>query len=91
MEVDGVTYRFNAPVSYSGIRVKTLPSVVLGALYACFALLTAGLYMCFFTIPVYVRITDRGYALYGPKKSNDISHEISLIPEDTNESEANAR
>lgn len=91
MEVDGVAYRFNAPVNYSGIRVKTLPSAVLGALYACFVLLTAGLYMCFFMIPVYVRITGKGYALYSPKKSNDISHEISLIPEDANESEASAK
>lgn len=33
----------------------------------------------------------KSVARYGPKKSNDISHEISLIPEDTNESEANAR
>ncbi len=91
MEVDGVTYRFNAPISYSGVRVKTLPAAVLGALYACFALLIAGLYLCFFMIPVYVRITGGGYALYSPKKSNDISHEISLIPEDANESEANSR
>ncbi len=33
----------------------------------------------------------RGICAVQPEKSNDISHEISLIPEDANESEANSR
>ena len=51
IEVDGVYYTFRAPAYYPGLRVKTIPAPVMPMLYASFALLLIGLYLCFFHVP----------------------------------------
>ena len=67
VEVGGLTFTFNDPISYPGIRVKTLPSAAIGALYGTFVLLIFALWLSFFHIPVAVAVRPEGYAICGAK------------------------
>ena len=67
VEVGGLTFTFNEPISYPGIRVKTLPSAVIGALYGTFVLLIFALWLTFFHVPAAVAVRPEGYAIYGAK------------------------
>lgn len=48
-EIKGVTYLFREPAAYPGFRIKTQPEWTLWLLYLSFALMIAGLYLCFFS------------------------------------------
>jgi len=67
LAVDNVLYTFDDPAYYPGIRIKTVPGIVMGLLYLSFGLLIAGLYLCFFHVPIYVKIDKSGFAVDGPK------------------------
>lgn len=67
VKVGGLTFTFNDPVSYPGIRVKTLPSAAMAGLYGAFALLLLGLWLTFFHIPAAVAVRRDGYAVCGTK------------------------
>lgn len=69
VEVGGLTFTFNDPISYPGIRVKTLPSAAIGALYGTFVLLIFALWLTFFHIPVAVAVRPEGYAICGAKST----------------------
>ncbi len=67
IELGGLSYRFNAPEKYPGLRIKYTPPVVNVLLFAAFALMIAGLFVTFFLQPVLVKVDDEGYAVGGPK------------------------
>ena len=67
LEAGGLTFRFNDPVEYPGLRIKRTPGVVNALLIAVFALMTAALYITFFCDPVVVKLDAEGYAVGGPK------------------------
>ncbi len=81
LEVNGVYYQMDDPVYTSTIRVKTLPPAVLGILYVSFAVLTFGLYICFFMVPVFVCVKGDGYSITSPKQTNDIIYGLGISPE----------
>ena len=68
-----VYYTFYEPEAFPGLRIKTQPDWALWLLYASFAVMTAGLYLCFFHIPEAAQIKPDGIALAGRK---DISMQI---------------
>lgn len=74
----GIFFTFGDPVDYSVIRVKTYPAGALALLYCSFALLLIGLWLCFFQVPVYVRIDQKGYAVRSTKPAAEF--EFSLKP-----------
>ncbi len=65
--VGEVTFTFNEPVEYPGLRIKTTPPVVNALLIAVFVLMLAGLWLCFFQPPLLVTVWPDGYAVGGPK------------------------
>ena len=65
VKVGNLTYVFNEPISYPGIRVKTREPVILAFLYTSLGFLCGGLVLCFFFVPVAVVFKDEGYAVYG--------------------------
>ena len=67
LNVFGLTFRFNAPVEYPGLRIKHVSPVLNGLLVASFVLMIAGLYITFFYEPVLVKVDAEGYAVGGPK------------------------
>ncbi len=69
----GVYYTFYEPEAFPGLRVKTQPDWALWLLYASFAMMTVGLYLCFFQIPEAAQIKADGIAIAGRK---DISQQI---------------
>ena len=58
LEVAGVYYTFREPAAYPGLSVKTQPVWVLPLLYASFAVLLLGLYLCFFHVPEALCLAD---------------------------------
>lgn len=67
IELGGLSFRFNEPEQYPGLRIKYTPSAVNTLLFASFALMIAGLYITFFMQPVLVKVDDEGYTVGGPK------------------------
>ena len=79
LTIGDVSFTMKAPVSYPGLRIKHMNSAVLGALYAVFALMVAGLYLCFFTVPVAAVVTKEGYALLSPKTQTGLMIELEAL------------
>lgn len=63
----GIYFAFGNAVDYSVIRVKTYPPCALALLYTSFVLLLAGLWLCFFQVPVYVSVDSHGFAIRSMK------------------------
>ena len=82
LTVGEVSFTMGDPVAYPGLRIKRMPGVVLGALYAVFALMVAALYLCFFVPPVCVKVTDEGYALRSPKAQTGLLLELEALFEE---------
>lgn len=72
---------FNNPGWYPGIRVKTDIPLFMGLLYTSFALMIAGLWLCFFHVPVYIKFDQTGYAIYSPKPIYSIKTQIKAAIE----------
>jgi len=83
--VGDVAFTMQDAVSYPGLRIKYLPSWILGALYASFALIVFALYVCFFVRPVCVAVREDGYAIASPKPQLGLQLELEAL---LNEEEA---
>ncbi len=85
LTIGDVSFTMKAPVSYPGLRIKHMNSLVLGALYAVFALMVAALYLCFFMTPVAVAVTEEGYAVVSPKAQTGLMIELEALIKEANE------
>ena len=63
VQTGDISFAFNEPVNYPGIRVKRIPNPFLTLLYASFALMIAGFWLCFFHIPAVVIVRRDSYAV----------------------------
>ena len=72
LEVAGVYYTFREPVAYPGLSVKTQPGWVLPLLYASFAVLLLGLYLCFFHVPAALCLADGKVRAVSGKDASDL-------------------
>ena len=78
-ETDDAVYNFEAPVLYPEIRVKTTPVWVYALLYASFAVLVAGLWLCFFTPAAAVSVFENGYSVVSRKSDAELKQRISVV------------
>ncbi|MCR5826135.1 MAG: cytochrome c biogenesis protein ResB [Oscillospiraceae bacterium] len=78
VQVGGLTFRFNDPIEYPGLRIKRTPTLINALLIAAFVLMTVGLYVTFFMQPVLVRTDAAGYAVGGPKPEG-MRMELALL------------
>lgn len=67
LSVGGVEFTFDDPVEYPGLRIKRTPEAVNALLFAVFALMVVGLWLCFFQVPAIVAVREEGYTVAGPK------------------------
>ena len=67
LQVKELSFTFEQPVEYPGLRIKYTPQIVNVLLCAAFLLMIVGLYITFFCQPVLVRVGDGGCAVAGPK------------------------
>lgn len=82
LTVGDIQFTMKDAVSYPGLRIKILPSWVLGALYASFAFMIAALYVCFFMRPVCVCVSENGYAIASAKQQMDLQMAIDALTEE---------
>ena len=72
-------YTFEEPRYYPGIRVKTTPASVYALLYASFALLVAGLYLCFFAPAAAVAVGDDGWAVVSRRGETELKQRFAAL------------
>ena len=72
VEPSDAAYRFDEPIYYPAIRVKTTPILVYALLYVSFVLLTLGLSMCFFVPTGAVAADGRGYTIVSKKWETEL-------------------
>ncbi len=65
VEVGKLTFTFDEPVEFPGLRIKHSPGVINLFLLLSVILLTAGLYIIFFMRPVDILVSDEGYSIRG--------------------------
>ena len=82
LTIGDVSFTLLEPISYPGLRIKHLNPTVLGLLYLTFVLMIAGLYLCFFMVPVAAVVTESGYALLSPKAQTGLQIEIDALLEE---------
>ena len=75
-EVAGVYYTFRAPQAYPGLSVKTQPLWVTPVLYASFAVLVLGLYLCFFCVPAALCFADGKVRAASGKDAGDVIEQL---------------
>ena len=78
-ETGDAEYRFEDPVMYPEIRVKTTPVWVYVILYASFLLLVLGLWFCFFTPAAVIAVSDRAAAVVNRRSGSELQQRISII------------
>ena len=66
--VGDLTFHFDEPLEYPGLRIKESPGFINILLLTAFLILTFGLAVIFLCQPVIVTVTERGYRVLGPKK-----------------------
>ena len=79
LETSDAVYTFLDPVTYPAIRVKTTPVWVYALLYASFALLVLGLYLCFFAPAAAVAIGEEGYAIAAKSSDTQLREQLSVF------------
>ena len=79
LTIGDVSFTLLEPVSYPGLRIKHMNMFILGLLYATFALMVAGLYLCFFMVPVAVAVEETGFAVISPKVQTGLLIELEAI------------
>ena len=79
LTIGDVSFTMLSPVSYPGLRIKHMNPMVLGLLYATFVLMVAGLYLCFFMVPLAVIVEKDGYALLSPKTQTGLMIELEAL------------
>ena len=82
VDVKEITFSFLDPVEYPGLQIKGVSPGLYAGLYSGFALMVAGLYLCFFAVPVCVKITDTGYAVVSPKSQQGLEIALRAALED---------
>jgi len=68
ISIGDIAFTFLSPVEYPGLRMKQVSSAWYAGLYCGFGVMVVALFLCFFMVPVAVRVTDHGYAVCSPKK-----------------------
>ena len=79
LTIGDVSFTLLDPVSYPGLRIKHMNTVILGLLYATFVLMVAGLYLCFFAVPLAVAVEKDGYTILSPKPQTGLMIELEAL------------
>ena len=79
LTIGDVSFTLLDPVSYPGLRIKHMNMTILALLYATFVLMVAGLYLCFFAVPLAVVVEEGGYAILSPKTQTGLMIELEAL------------
>ena len=82
LTIGDVSFTMLKPISYPGLRIKHMPSVILWLLYATFLLMVVGLYLCFFMVPTAIVVEDTGYTVLSPKTQTGLLIELEALLEE---------
>ena len=81
LNIGDITFTFLSPVEYPGLRIKHVSGFLYGGLYFGFGLMVVALYLCFFAVPVCVKVTEEGCAVCSPKVQQGLLIDIQAALE----------
>ena len=76
ISIGDITFTFLSPAEYPGLRIKRVSTALYAGLYFGFGLMVAALYLCFFAVPVCLRVEEDGFALCSPKEQTELLDDI---------------
>ena len=79
IQIGEIEFTFNPPAHFSGIRVKRVPHPFLELLFASFALMVFGFWLCFFHQPAIVAIDKDRYKTGGSNSGVQLEIEAFLL------------
>ena len=85
MQIGDITFTFNDPVEYPGLRIKRVSLLLYGLLYFSFGLMVAALYLTFFLAPVCVRVEEDGCAIVSGKSQEGLGIALQALITKQNE------
>lgn len=85
INIGNITFAFLDPAEYPGLRIKRQSAALYAGLYFSFGLMVAGLYLCFFAVPVCVKAGAAGYAVVSPKTQQGLLIELKALLADGSE------
>jgi len=79
LRLGSISFTFLSPAEYPGLRIKRVSTALYAGLYFSFGLMTAALFLCFFLVPVCVKVTDAGYTILSPKSQQGLTLEVEAL------------
>ncbi len=77
--IGDISFIFLSPAEYPGLRIKHVSSWLFGGLYFSFGLMVLALYMCFFAVPVYVKVHPDAFAVLSPKSQQGLMIDLGAL------------
>ena len=66
-------------LEYPGLRIKHVSSWLFGGLYFSFGLMVVSLYLCFFAVPVYVKVQPDAFTVLSPKNQQGLTIDLDAL------------
>lgn len=82
--VGNVSYTFEKPLNISTLRIKSYPPGIFALLYFSFILLTLGIWLAFFQVPVYIKAAEDGYAMRSTKPVPELEEALASLSANSN-------
>ena len=79
ISIADIEFTFNEPAHFSGIRIKRIPHPFMEALFASFALMIIGFWLCFFHMPAIVAVGSGSYKTGGLHSGVQLDIESYLL------------
>ncbi len=83
-----IGFTFLEPTQYPGLRLKHVSSALYAGLYFGFGLMVAALWLCFFHVPVCIRVTEEGYTIRSTKPQEGLRLRLQAASGDPEGEEA---
>ena len=87
LRIDDISFTFLSPAEYPGLRIKHVSSWLFGGLYFSFGLMVVALYLCFFTVPVYVKVQPDAFTVLSPKNQQGLMIDLGALLDEKEQEE----
>ncbi|MBR3018350.1 MAG: cytochrome c biogenesis protein ResB [Clostridia bacterium] len=79
LRIGDISFTFLSPAEYPGLRIKHVSSWLFGGLYFSFGLMVVSLYLCFFAVPVYVKVQPDAFTVLSPKNQQGLTIDLDAL------------
>ncbi|MBQ9264833.1 MAG: cytochrome c biogenesis protein ResB [Clostridia bacterium] len=87
LRIGDISFTFLSPAEYPGLRIKHVSSWLFGGLYFSFGLMVVALYLCFFAVPVYVKVQPDAFTVLSPKNQQGLMIDLGALLDEKEQEE----